>query len=68
MVQLALAGDFPKARGNLDKLIIHYGLSGEDVLNQVYREIPNLQIPEKKKVVLMDRIGEWAEPSHLLRR
>ena len=59
MVQLALAGDFPKARENLDKLIIHYGLSGEDILNQVYREIPNLQIPEKKKVVLMDRIGEY---------
>lgn len=59
MVQLALAGDFPKARENLDKLIIHYGLSGEDILNQVYREIPNLEIPEKKKVVLIDRIGEY---------
>jgi replication factor C small subunit len=59
MVQLALAGDFAKSRENLDKLIIHYGLSGEDILNQVYREIPNLQIPEKKKVVLMDRIGEY---------
>jgi len=59
MVQLALAGDFVKARENLDKLIIHYGLSGEDILNQVYREIPSLEIPEKKKVVLMDRIGEY---------
>jgi len=59
MVQLALAGDFQKARENLDTLIIHYGLSGEDILNQVYREIPNLAIPEKKKVVLIDRIGEY---------
>ena len=59
MVQLALAGDFAKSRENLDKLIIHYGLSGEDILNQVYREIPNLKIPEKKKVVLMDRLGEY---------
>lgn len=59
MVQLALSGDFVKARENLDKLIIHYGLSGEDILNQVYREIPSLEIPEKKKVVLMDRIGEY---------
>ena len=59
MVQLALSGDFVKARENLDKLIIHYGLSGEDILNQVYREIPDLQIPEKRKVVLMDRIGEY---------
>jgi replication factor C small subunit len=59
MVQLALSGDFVKARENLDKLIIHYGLSGEDILNQVYREIPSLEIPEKRKVVLMDRIGEY---------
>jgi replication factor C small subunit len=59
MVESALSGDFVKARENLDKLIIHYGLSGEDILNQVYREIPNLNIPEKKKVVLIDRIGEY---------
>lgn len=59
MVQLALSGDFQKARENLDKLIIHYGLAGEDILNQVYREIPNLDIPEQKKVVLIDRIGEY---------
>ncbi len=59
MVQLALAGDFPKSRENLDKLIIHYGLSGEDILNQVYREIPNLQIDDKRKVALMDRLGEY---------
>jgi replication factor C small subunit len=59
MVEQALGGDFVKARENLDKLIIHYGLSGEDILNQVYREIPGLNIPEKKKVVLIDRIGEY---------
>jgi replication factor C small subunit len=59
MVEFALSGEFVKARENLDKLIIHYGLSGEDILNQVYREIPNLNIPEKKKVVLIDRIGEY---------
>ena len=59
MVQLAISGDFRSARENLDKLIIHYGLSGEDILNQVYREIPELNIPEKKKVVLIDRVGEY---------
>jgi replication factor C small subunit len=59
MVDLAISGDFKSARSKLDKLIIHYGLSGEDILNQVYREIPLLNIPEKKKVVLIDRIGEY---------
>jgi replication factor C small subunit len=59
MVELALNGNFSKARENLDKLVISYGLSGEDILLQVYREIPTMQIPEDKKVVLIDKIGEY---------
>jgi len=59
MVEKALAGDFLTAREKLDKVIIHYGLSGEDVIFQVYREIPNLDIPEQKKVLLIDRVGEY---------
>jgi len=59
MVALALSGDFTGARKNLDTLIINYGLSGEDVVFQIYREIPNLEVPEKKKVILMDKLGEY---------
>ncbi|MFH1221638.1 MAG: replication factor C small subunit [Candidatus Micrarchaeota archaeon] len=59
MVDLALAGDFKAARERLDKVIIHYGLSGEDVIFQIYREIPSLDIPEQKKVLLIDRVGEY---------
>ncbi|MFA6530356.1 MAG: replication factor C small subunit, partial [Candidatus Micrarchaeia archaeon] len=32
MLDMALAGNFLKARENLDKLVISYGLSGEDIL------------------------------------
>lgn len=59
MVNLALSGDFLGARKNLDKLIIDYGLSGEDVVFQIYREIPKLEVPEQKKVILMDKLGEY---------
>jgi len=59
MVELALSGNFSKARENLDKLIISYGLSGEDILLQMYREIPNLDVPDEKKVHLIDRVGEY---------
>lgn len=59
MVSLAIGGDFASARKNLDKLMMSYGLSGEDVLFQIYKEIPNLNIPENKKVVLVDRLGEY---------
>ena len=59
MVELALAGNFIKARENLDKLIITYGLGGEDVMMQIYREIPQLDIDEKKKIVLIDKLAEY---------
>ena len=59
MLDVALKGDFLKARENLDKLIIHYGLAGEDILLQIYREVPKLDIPEEKKVALIDRVGEY---------
>lgn len=34
-------------------------MSGEDVISQVYKEVINMQIPDKKKVMLVDRIGEY---------
>jgi len=59
MVKLALAGDFKGSREKLDKLIISYGLSGEDILLQIYREVPKLDIPEKEKITLIDKVGEY---------
>lgn len=59
MIKLALSGDFMGSRKNLDTLMINYGLSGEDVVFQIYKEIPNLEVPEKKKVILMDKLGEY---------
>ncbi len=59
MVQQAISGDFNSARSQLDTLIISYGLSGEDILLQIYKEIPKIDIPEKKKIELIDRIGEY---------
>jgi replication factor C small subunit len=39
--------------------MLEYGMSGEDVLLQVYKEITTLDIPDRTKVVLVDRIGEY---------
>jgi replication factor C small subunit len=58
MLDLALKGDFLKARESLDSLMITYGLAGEDVLFQVYREIPKLEVPEKKRIALVEALGE----------
>jgi replication factor C small subunit len=59
MLKLALEGKFLEARENLDKLIITYGLSGEDILFQVYREIPKIEIAEKQRMKLIEIVGEY---------
>jgi replication factor C small subunit len=58
MMVAALNGDFLGARKKLDTLLIEYGLSGEDIIRQMHREVFNLKIPDKKKITLVDRIGE----------
>ncbi len=60
MVLLAWKGNFGGARGLLDQLIIRYGLSGEDVMKQVYREVVALDVPDSVKVHLVDRVGEYS--------
>ncbi len=60
MVLMAWRGNFGGARGLLDQLIIRYGLSGEDVMKQVYREVVALDVPDSVKVHLVDRVGEYS--------
>jgi len=62
LIELALAKKFLEARDKLDKLLYEYGLSGEDVIVQMYRELVNLDksvIDDKKKIELIDTIGEY---------
>ncbi len=58
MVELALNNKFIEARELLYNLMIDWGMSGEDILIQMFREIPNLDIEERKKVSLVEAIGE----------
>ena len=58
MIQLSLNGKFMEARELLYSLMIDWGMSGEDIVVQIFRELPNLDIEEKKKVVLVEYIGE----------
>ncbi len=58
LVKLGLEGNFMKARAKLDYLLIEQGLSGEDIIGQIYRVMFDMAIPDKLKVELIDRIGE----------
>ena len=59
LIDTALGGDFETARKRLDALMFDYGMSGTDVLLQIYREIINSDLDGKVKVELVDRIGEY---------
>jgi replication factor C small subunit len=58
LLETALEGDFLRARKMLDSLMVERGLSGEDVVGQVYRTLINMQIPPQKLVRIMDTLGE----------
>ncbi len=59
MVKHALDGDFTGARKMLDEMMLKYGMSGEEVILQVFREVTGMSLPDKDKVALVDRIGEY---------
>jgi len=59
LIELAMDGKFEPARKKLDALLYEYGLSGEDVILQLYRETIGLDIDQRKKVDLIDKIGEY---------
>jgi replication factor C small subunit len=59
MIHAAIEGKFQLARENLDRLIIAYGLSGEDILYQIYREIGKMEMPEKQRMKLIEIVGEY---------
>jgi replication factor C small subunit len=58
MLEIALAGNFPKARDKLDELLLNYGLSGEDIVRQIHRTVFDLTVPDKVKVEMIERVGE----------
>ncbi len=59
LIDLSLNGDFLEARDNLDDLLYKYGMSGEDVIIQLYNEVmKHDDLSEEDKVEIVDSIGE----------
>ena len=58
LIEKALEGEFLRSREVLDRLLIEYGLSGEDIVRQLHRSVFDLNIPDESKIRLLDRIGE----------
>ena len=58
MLEHALKGDFIKAREELRALLVNYGISGSEIVRQIHSEIFRLTIPEKKRISLVEAVGE----------
>jgi len=58
LVKTALAGDFLSARKILDSFMLEDGLAGDDILLQLHRVLTQIELPERLRIELMDRVGE----------
>lgn len=54
----ALNGKFEDSRDKLSSLMIDKGLDGLDVVKSIHREIYDLDIPDKKKLDIIEKLGE----------
>jgi replication factor C small subunit len=58
MLELALKGNFEDARKRLQDMLLRQGLSGEDIIREIHRQIYSLDISEEAKVQLIEKCGE----------
>jgi len=58
VLTLALENKFIESRERLLDVMLNYGLSGLDVIRQIQKEIYELDIDGRKKMVLVDKCGD----------
>ena len=58
ILELALKGDFIKARNKLLEVMLNNGLSGIDIIKNIQKEILNTEIQAEKKLGIIERCGE----------
>ena len=59
MIEYSLKGDFENSRKTLLNLIVDQGLSGEDIIKEVHKQIFNLNIENKKKINMLAKVGDY---------
>ena len=59
MIDYSLKGDFESSRKLLLSLIVEQGLSGEDIIKEVHKQIFNLNIENKKKINMLAKVGDY---------
>jgi len=58
LLEIAVKGDFVKARDLLLKTMLNYGLSGLDIIKQIQKEVWELKIEDRVKLKMIEACGE----------
>ena len=58
VLELAVSGKFIDARKHLLKTMLHYGLSGLDVIKQIQSAVWEINVNERKKMDMIESCGE----------
>ncbi len=58
MIMLAIEGRFKEARSSLLQLL-NNGLAGEDLIKEIHSQVFGLEISDKEKVMLIEKVGEY---------
>lgn len=59
MIGLAINGKFNDARKKLNDLLINQGLSGEDIIREMHRQVLKMDIQEIERLTLVEKIGDF---------
>ncbi len=59
MIRNALSGDFKEARKLLLDMMTEKGMSGEDIIRGIHRQVINEDMDEKKRMALLEKVGEY---------
>lgn len=58
MLELAASGGFLEAREMLRRMLYYDGIAGRDILDVIFRQIFRMKIPDRRKMLLVDQLGE----------
>ncbi len=59
LVDLSLSKNFDESSKILNKLFFEKGFSGEDIILAIYKDILKRDIPDDKKMKIIEKIGEY---------
>jgi len=59
MINFALNGKFLDAREVLKELLLRRGIAGQDIIKQISSQIYGLDISEKAKIKLIEKVGDF---------